>query len=1107
MIRFEEHRRDQSSMSVSKELADREAELNALQTNFDEYIESSRQLEEELDNEVCQLQKQLAESKQINHNLTTQLENLNPQLASLEKALAKSNALYQQESEARRCAEMDQDEAEAKARACEGTIDALKEESDKAFQELAFKEDEMDELKVMLEVEKEKHQEEMNSLRKELDDMRHNINVENHYDPKENSDNQKDDYIHSLEDELELVTEELIESNDQNALIMAELNELKEKGFVHNNGTEGLENIENSDMSPDVTEGELNNDKITQLQKDVETLTEGATMLKRELELSQEELLLTQQELEAAELDLNEATTKMEAEVAEQKVQLSTLQSQLDNANVEMKSAKLEVDAITESLLDSNRKNAAFTEQLEALNTALAHKSADNETLQEENVFLKKQFDEAQVKAEDKEKDVIELRSRLESIEQDKESLKQTLAKKELSILSLEEMEKNATKDDENMRRTLDETNLKLKNTMVELEATKKEVFDLTTKLEEKELKSSSLRHIPNLVTTTLESDQNLSSNPESELQKEENLKIKKHLKNVEEQYHISTIRIKHLEEKVHQLESNLRSQLDSNEEKSQIPNVVALEPTKLLPDDLDRIENEKNRLQQIFDQRNFDSLVVEVKTLTKKSEAQREHNAQLLTKILRLQGNIQVCCRVRPIKESELAAGYKVGVEALSETEVGCFDNRTKSWKSYAFDKVWGPNDGQMQVYQDVEPLALSVVDGYNSCIFAYGQTGSGKTFTMEGTSDNHQYGVSYRIIQKLFNLLESRKRKHASYRSKDDSSESEFTFKIEVGMLEIYNEDVFDLLTTTSSAERRKSSGARKPSLDIRQGANNTVEVPGLTKEKINSIQDVMDLLKRGNANRATASTNLNEDSSRSHMILTVRVVSGVPQETQSIGNLFLVDLAGSERIRKSGVEGKEMKEAQHINKSLSALGNVMEALDRKASHIPYRNSKLTFLLQDALSGNSKTMMIVAVCPASNSYDETSTALQFATRARRIHLGVAQKNIKSKNLEETVKSLTAEMKVLAKAKEQKEEQLIELRKSHERIQERLKQSQASRNKVAEQESRSMAVLRKNHMEMVSRYQHEKTAKEAKIIALEQNQQQVRLFWLTHFFFIMDVN
>ena len=142
-----------------------------------------------------------------------------------------------------------------------------------------------------------------------------------------------------------------------------------------------------------------------------------------------------------------------------------------------------------------------------------------------------------------------------------------------------------------------------------------------------------------------------------------------------------------------------------------------------------------------------------------------------------------------------------------------------------------------------------------------------------------------------------------------------------------------------------------SQRKSLDIRRSAENTVEIPGLTKVKATDVNEVLATMERGNSNRATSSTNLNEQSSRSHMILQVEVTSGVG-EAKHKASLYLVDLAGSERVRKSEVEGRAMKEAQHINKSLSALGNVMEALDQKSSHVPYRDSKLTYLLRKYLS-----------------------------------------------------------------------------------------------------------------------------------------------------------
>jgi len=1092
-------------------IADREAELTALQSSFDEYIESSRMLEEELDAELEKVQKQLSESNLANSNLMQQLENITPQLHQMEKALSKANAKLHQEIELRRKAELDQDEAEAKARACEGTIDALKEESDKAFQELAFREDEMDELKIMFEVEKEKHQEEMHMLRQELEDMRHNIHAEwkkKEQEQKELNGNgatdeivngtgaieeseefkkqldmlaQKEEYIKSLEDELELVTEELIESNDERDRLASQMADRKRHPLAFDDDDSDILSTAASDGSSDDEDEKPNLDimkeTISMLEQKIEVITNETMEMKRELELSQEELMLTQEELQAAELDLRETTTKAESGLVSHKESLAELKHKLEEANVEAKSAKLEVETITNSFLDTNHKNTTLTEELEALNTALNNRKADFEALQEESVFLKKSFDDSKTLLTQKEERVQELVLNWEKAKNEVESLNSTLAKKEKSIESLERMEQSAKEDDSKLQIALDTTNLKLNNALVHLAKTREEVVDLKMQLKETQ---ESLKNTNDSIKTN---------------ESEEFAKLEKDFDSLKDQHSISTLRIKKLEDEIHRLESELVKQ-EPDESSSNPPSESRFDGSSLLTDDLDKLDDEKVRFAKLLKSDDFVALKEEVKTLAKKSEMQREHNAQLLTKILRLQGNIQVCCRVRPMRQNEYTDGSKVGIEALSETEVGCFDKRTQNWKSYAFDKVWGPNIGQIEVYQDVEPLALSVVDGYNSCIFAYGQTGSGKTFTMEGSPKNHEYGVSYRIIQKLFNLLELKNRQHKKQSSNSASPDSQFEFSIEVGMLEIYNEDVFDLLsteTTTSSGRRSSSAPSQKPSLDIRRGNNNLMEIPGLNREKVECIQDVMNLLKRGNSNRATASTNLNEASSRSHMVLIVRVTSGIVNESQAVGNLFLVDLAGSERIRKSGVEGKEMKEAQHINKSLSALGNVMEALDRKSSHIPYRNSKLTYLLQDAFSGKSKTMMILTVCPSSGSFDETSTSLQFATRARRINLGVAQRNIKSKNLEQTVKDLTSEMKVLAKAKEAKEEQLNEMKKAHERIQERLMKSQESRNKVAEQESRTMAVLRKNSVEMVGRYQQEKASKEANAAELEQAQQQVR--------------
>lgn len=273
-----------------------------------------------------------------------------------------------------------------------------------------------------------------------------------------------------------------------------------------------------------------------------------------------------------------------------------------------------------------------------------------------------------------------------------------------------------------------------------------------------------------------------------------------------------------------------------------------------------------------------------------------------------------------------------------------------------------------------------------------------------MEGLSDNNQHGISYRTIQKIFHLLSAKQRVAeigGEAKEEGPAEEVAFKFAVEVGMLEIYNDEIYDSINTEGSTMEENKQGALnaggKGSLDIRRNKDGRIEVPNLTKENVGTIEEVMELLKRGNSNRATASTDMNEHSSRSHMVLIVDVLSGLGDTQSNKGTLFLVDLAGSERVRKSNLEGDHPKEAGFINKSLAALGNVVEALDRKASQVPYHDSKLTYMLQDSLGGNSRTMMIVNICPDGNSYDESVHALQFATRVRRIQIGAAQRNMLS--------------------------------------------------------------------------------------------------------------
>jgi len=1114
-------------------VADREAELAALQTAFDEYIASSRELEEELDAELAKMQEKLAESSAANAALASQLENVTPQLTSIEQALSVARSKLERESASRRKAELAQDEAEARARQLEGAIGALREECDSLHEELAFKEGEMEEAKIELEVANESHRQEVEDLKSEIEALEgksgdggadkgtaRRESVGSHDEVDEiMGDSKKDsespdgsaEYIQTLEDELELVTEQLIESEQKLSETegkLADAERMREEA-------EAKLCLASDESVSVALRSKVDNSSVEEEKKQRDSEGE-AQQIKEDLELLNEELLLTQEELRAAEQEARANSDALIDASNKHAEKISDLEGEITRLLADNRSSKLEVEALEKALRDSNDEASSLREEIDNMEEALINAKKDHSAVMEEIEALQSAFDSATSEAEqdggDKvreelTKDMLETHSR--EVAELKEEL-EGLNKANISLQAMVEQSGNtaasaATTEMITLRTQLEQakselgkhkkdagqlqTDLQEQITKAEreLDAIRKELADSKAKNESSVKKSKPARARSDVPLTLNE----LEGDAEGLMlfAKDQG----KQIESLKEQLRMAEVKTKKLEKEVKSLSIELGGNPDGS-----IVISKGFSPASTGGSGGGEIDDDESvNVEKVLASADQEKIATELRALAKKSSMQQEHNAELLSKILRLQGNIQVCCRIRPMKISEIQDGQRMVSEALSETEIGCFESRTKAWKSYQFDKVWGPETTQKSVYKDVEPMALSVVDGYNACIFAYGQTGSGKTFTMEGVRENKQYGISARTIHKVFNLLSYRERLHnaaamaesaaagegnPAVDSRDESSDARFTFSIEVGMLEIYNDDVFDLL----------SPSGNKKSVDIRRDSEGRVGVPDMTKEKVNSLEDVLNLLAKGNKNRAVAATSLNEHSSRSHMVLNVQVTSTVEGEPPNKGNLFLVDLAGSERVLKSEVVGKALDEAKHINKSLAALGNVMEALDRKASHVPYRDSKLTHLLQDSLGGNSRTMMVVTVCPTSNSYDETQCALKFATRVRRINLGTAQRNVTSKNLEETVKNLTSEIKLLSKAKERSENQMHSLKRENERVQERLKQSAETRSKTHD-EKRAMEVLRKSNAEMTTRWQKEKAKREEQVQDLENVQNELK--------------
>ncbi|BAT95101.1 hypothetical protein VIGAN_08176500 [Vigna angularis var. angularis] len=357
------------------------------------------------------------------------------------------------------------------------------------------------------------------------------------------------------------------------------------------------------------------------------------------------------------------------------------------------------------------------------------------------------------------------------------------------------------------------------------------------------------------------------------------------------------------------------------------------------------------------------------------------EENRKLYNQLQDLKGNIRVYCRVRPSKGAQPNHCSVSNIDEGSISLIVPSKNGKDGKKTFNFNRVFGPSSTQAEVFSDTKPLIRSVLDGYNVCIFAYGQTGSGKTHTMSGP-DNYTeetVGVNYRALKDLFQISEQRK--------------DTIHYDISVQMLEIYNEQVRDLLSTDSTHKR----------LEIRNSSHNGINVPDANLVPVSSTSDVLKLMNLGQNNRAVSSTAMNDRSSRSHSCLTVHVHGRELASGNSLrGCIHLVDLAGSERVDKSEVTGDRLKEAQHINKSLSALGDVIASLAQKQSHVPYRNSKLTQLLQDSLGGQAKTLMFVHVSPEPDAIGETISTLKFAERVSTVELGAARVNKDSSEVKE---------------------------------------------------------------------------------------------------------
>lgn len=398
------------------------------------------------------------------------------------------------------------------------------------------------------------------------------------------------------------------------------------------------------------------------------------------------------------------------------------------------------------------------------------------------------------------------------------------------------------------------------------------------------------------------------------------------------------------------------------------------------------RLEGEVSRLE------------AEVRRLESARQTDEKLRRQLHNAMQELKGNVRVFCRVRPLLTSETAAiradggsvdsvlshyqfvegtdGKELEVSGPERDGVDGLHTQVRKY-NFSFDKVFPPASSQEVVFSEIAQLVQSALDGYRVCIFAYGQTGSGKTFTMEGPPDlvteASLQGVIPRSVAQIF-------------KGAAELADRGWSFELSASYLEIYNEEIHDLLRTGDSEDFEK--------LELHERGG-LVEVDDLSLWPVTSVREVERLLIEASKHRSVAATRCNDHSSRSHSVFQLRIHGSnrlTSEKTQ--GALNLIDLAGSERLAQSGSVGDRQKEAQYINRSLSCLQDVIVSLSNKDKHIPFRNSKLTFLLQYDLSGNAKTLMFANVSPAEVHLSESIQSLRFAAKVNSCEIGTARRN-----------------------------------------------------------------------------------------------------------------
>lgn len=662
---------------------------------------------------------------------------------------------------------------------------------------------------------------------------------------------------------------------------------------------------------------------------------------------------------------------KLDADLAEMRTNYSELASQKGGKKVDDV-----IKAQLEQLMTENK-------ELKEVNQELDKKSQPTKRLE--------------VKLDKKDKEIEKLHQKIEALQDKNADLEDKVGspskspdgkspKKQGAASSDTRALKAKEKEIEKLKSKVEKLEDRLDTLTITAEARKEEIKNLHTinKEQEKELKGMKT----NLVTVGKDADKKLKKTEQlkekqaseatakaAELEKkleaskgkmsEDYNKLKKDMQDMMADYEN---RLKILKDQ----SSMLNTQLDEaesgiKERDKEIKDLrKKIEEMGKVVGDAENLMDEHKEVKKQLKELTNEFSIVEVKYKEEIKKRKKLHN-----QIEDMKGKVRVFARARPMSKNELSKGCKFAVSIPDEMTI-VVDTKNGP-KKYNFDNCFGPESTQEEVFEESCALIQSAIDGFNVCVFAYGQTGSGKTFTIQGSPDNP--GLTPRIFEELFAILDSM---------------DNFEISLSCYMVELYMENLKDLLRPKKESEK---------ALEIKKNAHGMVVVEGAHEIPIENLDQANKIFEFGLDNRKTASTNMNATSSRSHLVFSIVINSRNKQTGQrTVGKLSLVDLAGSERVSKTGADKERLKEAMAINKSLSALGNVISALgDGKKKHIPYRDNKLTMLMEDSLGGNAKTLMFVNVSPADYNSDETNTSLGYAKRVKNIK-NFAVKNTQSK-------------------------------------------------------------------------------------------------------------